>query len=103
MGKFEVIEEKESDLKKHLIELDGERYLVSTVDLLPPEMKVAFNEKIVDKVMEKGKYETCIFPFEEDEPKLEDSLYSRRYNSKEEALKGHEKILGEIKNGKINL
>ncbi len=100
---FEVLEKKETGLKKHVVKQNDDKYLVSTVDLLPPEMKESFNEKIISNVQDKGRYETSIFSFKEGEPDLGNSVYSERYESEENALKGHEDVMDKLKKGKIDL
>ncbi len=100
---MKVIEEKDEGLKKQIIEIEEEKYMVSTVDLLPPEMRESFTDEIIGNIEDKGKFETSIFPFKEGEPDFETIIYNERYDSEEEALKGHEKALNKLEKGKIDL
>lgn len=103
MPDFEVVEKKDRGIKAQVVKINGEKYLVSTVDLLPPEMRKSFNEKIINNIEEKGKFETSVFSFKKGEPDLGSSVYNRRYDSEEEALNGHEEVMDKLDKGEIEL
>lgn len=100
---MKVIEEKEEGLEKQIVEIEEEKFLVSTVDLLPPEMEKSFTDEIVGNIEERGEFETSIFPFKEGEPNFEKVIYNERYGSEEEALEGHKKALNKLEKDEIDL
>lgn len=76
-------------VKQEDIEFEGNQYFVSTVDLG------------IDHRFGEGAplwYETMIFP----KGKYED-MYCDRYETKEEALSSHEKLVQDINNGEYEL
>ncbi|MFW5902415.1 MAG: hypothetical protein ACOCTT_00840 [archaeon] len=111
MVDFEIIERDEEDEKKDeeaglkvsVFKLNGDKYRVSTVNLVEEGMKGLLVDKAVEKAKEEGKYETSVFPYKEGKPDLANTLYSKRYKTKKEAYKEHDKILDKIKSGEIDL
>lgn len=103
MEKTEQEKEEEFGVKSDRVKIDGEMYKVSTVKLLTEELEGFIIGDAVDKVKEEGVYETSVFPYEGGEPKLTNTLYAKRYDTKKEAKKGHEEVLKKLENGKIDL
>ncbi len=103
MEKTEKEKEEEKGVKSDKVKIDGEMYKVSTVKLLTDELEGFVMGDAVDKVKEEGIYETSVFPYEDGEPNFTNTLYAKRYDSEEEAKKGHEEVLKKLEKGEVDL
>lgn len=75
---------RELDLKDNVV-IDGNKYLLSTVDLIFCHIG--------------GRFETMIFGYNGDGEINWADLYCNRYQTKEEAIDAHNKLLERLRNG----
>ncbi len=102
-GEEEKRKDEEAGLNVDIIELDGDKYRVSTVNLVDEDMDGLLVDKAIEKAKEEGSYETSVFPYKEGKPDLTNTLYSKRYKSKKKAIEGHKETLKKIESGEIDL
>lgn len=74
---------RELNLKADVV-IDGEKYMLSTVDLVFEHIG--------------GRFETMFFPYDGDEVNWGE-LYCQRYCTKEEAVAEHNELLKRLQNG----
>lgn len=77
-------------MKKDYVEIAGEKYLVSTVDLGLDHQYVDGGPPLY--------YETMIFPNGD-----MGELFLERYTTEQQAIDGHEKVLNALKKGKYTM
>ena len=75
---------RELNLKADVV-IDGEKYMLSTVDLVLEHIG--------------GRFETMLFPYDGDEVNWGGVLYYQRYCTKEEAVAEHNELLKRLQNG----